>query len=199
MNAENYMKIMQKADTKKLGDSVYRFLSFLCLRANSSNCVTLSNEVLVKMLGVCERSITGWASTLVAEDLINVVYNRRKHQRLIYINVADRKRYVEPDYKDLSPAQRKFKDRFPNREIDCDVPSHVDMDRLLAEIELSFFLKTCDNMSLKSCVGKNYQLILKGWWRDSKYKNSQSNFSTGRNHTRDEMNSLFQNIEDIDI
>lgn len=190
---------MQKAETKKLGDSVYRFLSFLCLRSNNSNCVTLPTQVMAKLLGVCERSVAGWMSTLAAEEILNVVYNRRKRTRYIYITTFEKKKFVEPDYKDMTEAQRKFKDRYPNRAIDCDTPEKIDIDKLLAEMELSTFLKTCDNMSFKSCVIKHYDLILTGLWRDAQYKISHSNFSTGRHYTREELNSKMQNIEDIEV
>lgn len=201
MNAETYLQVMLNAETKKLSESVYRFFSHLCLKTNNVNKTTLTNEVLINNLKVSERTISSWLSKLEETGLVNVIHNRHKHERIIYINGTEAvKGFVEPSYECMSQAQRKFKDRYPNRAIDCEVPENVDMDRLLEEMELSKFLKTCENMSLKSCVIKHYDLILKGFWRDSEYKIPQrSNFSTGRNYTREEMNSLFQNIEDFEV
>lgn len=199
MTAENFLRVMQKAETKKLGDSVYRFLSYLCLRTNNVNCLTLRNDVIAKHLGVCERSVAGYISTLAGEDIIMVSYNRRRHTRTIRIVVEREDRYIEPAYDELSEAQRKFKDRYPNRAIDCEVPADVNLDCLLAEMELSQFLKETDNMSLKSCCIKHYKLIMKGHWRDSQHKVTKQRYLHGRKYTKEELDSLWQNIEDVEV
>lgn len=200
MDAETYFKLMKKAETKKLGDSEYRFFSHLCLRSNVQNMTKPTNEMLKKVFEVNERSISRWLTVLEDKGLINVVYNRHRHERFIYINqVNSNKGFIEPSFEDLSEAQRKFKLRFPNRIINCEVPVEVDMDGLIHEIEKSKYLLSCSNMTLKSCAIKYYQKIMSGDYRDIDSITNISNFSTGRNYTREEMNSLFQNVEDVEV
>lgn len=200
MDAETYFKLMKKAETKKLGDSEYRFFSHLCLRSNVKNFTKPTNEMLKNVFGVNERSISRWLTVLEEKGLVNVVYNRHRHERFIYINSVDsNKGFVEPSLEDMSEAQRKFKLRFPDRVVDCEVPIDVDMDRLIREIENSRHLLACTNMSLKSCAIKYYEKIIRGDYRNIETITSSSNFSTGRTYTKEEMNSLFQNIDDIEV
>lgn len=67
----------------------------------------------------------------------------------------------------LSLSQLTFKEAFPNKAIDCDIPANIDLQKLIEEIKLSTWLQKQDNISLKSCI-KLYEKIIAGAYRNYK-------------------------------
>ena len=110
----------------------------------------------------------------------------------------------EPKQDNLTKEQAQFfesfKKHFPDKAIDCKISEmpKVDYSALMLEMKRSpQFLQKCSNLTLKWCL-ENADKIIKGNYRlheDAK----PPDFSTSRSYTREEMNSLFQNVEDIEI
>lgn len=169
---KDFGKIMRRAVEKHLDGNEIKMLAVVALNLDARNSCTKLNKELAVFMGdekgpVSESSITNWLSSLKAKGVVNIIQNSHSHRRHVYIRgLEDLKYRIEPDFEDMSEAQRKFKMKFPNRNIDCDVPDNVDMDALLAEIELSSRLMKWDNMSLKSVCIRHYKAIMAGAWRD---------------------------------
>ena len=155
-----------------------------------------SNEDFAKELGVDERTVSRRLASLAEKKFINIVLNRHKHRRQIYINVPG----TPPLYDDMqiySEGQKKFAEAFPDRMIDTDVPEWLDIDLLIDCIKASNFLSSAKNMSLKSCLERYPAIIAKGY---AEYRNNKSSsFSTGRDHSREELNSLWSNIDELEV
>lgn len=155
-----------------------------------------SNEDFAKELGVDERTVSRRLASLAEKRFINIVLNRHKHRRQIYINVPG----TPPLYDDIqiySEGQKKFIEAFPDRMIDADVPEWLDIDLLIDCIKSSDFLSKAKNMSLKSCLERYPAIIAKGYAEYSNSKTSQ--FSTSREYDRAAINSIFQKIEDVEF
>lgn len=90
----------------------------------------------------------------------------------------------------------EFVKEFPNKDTDAELSEYngIDFRELIKQIKKSNFLTTSNNLSLKWCLDHS-QDIISGKYRDYK---TGSNFSQ-REYTRDECNSLFQNIDDVEI
>lgn len=198
MKDEQIGKILRKAFESNLGDSELKMLLAIALSTNDRGFCAVSNEQFAKRLKTSTRSITGWVATLKNQKVINIVQNNHRHERWIYINGMNFAKYKSPEDEELSAAQKLFHEAFPNREIDCDVPDTVDMNKLIFNMRRSRFLRNADNMSLYSCCVKHYKQIMSGW-KDAEDMPFKGNFSTGRNYTREEMNSLFQSVDEIVI
>lgn len=109
----------------------------------------------------------------------------------------------EPE-KAMTDEQAKFLEEFkricPDKEIDCNLAEMpaVDYNSLLKEIKRSpQFLQKNKALNLKWCID-NAEKIIKGTyknWSDSGGKH----FANERNYTREECNSLFQDIDEIEV
>ena len=147
-----------------------------------------------------ESTIRRWLKNLESKNFITRIYDRHSKKRNIYI-----KTYF-PQYLDeqivpnlYSIAQQKFADAFPDRRIDVDVPANIDMDLLIEKIKSKKFLREATNMSLKSCLN-NYQAIISetGYLQSDDGKRKM-HFNNERNYTVEEMNNLFQDVNDIEV
>ena len=105
-----------------------------------------------------------------------------------------------PQLKDEDTEEHKnfieeFKKEFPNKAIDTALLNYKDSDlkELLNEIKKSKFLTTNNNLSLKWCL-EHSKDILSGKYKTYKAQNFKS-----REYKRNEINSLFQNIDDIEV
>ena len=103
----------------------------------------------------------------------------------------------------LTGAQMDFLNRFKRykKEIDCQIASFPEMDyqKLINAIEESFFLQGNNNLSLKWCLS-HAQEIMSGKYKTNLVNSQEQNKNfTGRNYASDEINSLFQSIDDIII
>ncbi len=156
----------------------YRVLCRIALNTNVFGYCDESNEVLSAKTRICERNITDIVKKLADRKIINVIYNRHKHKRLLYIKGYVEKYEFEPAYEDMTTEQQKFKDMFPDKIVDCDWPEDKNIDAVLNMAIKSQFIKEAKGMSLKSFV-KYYDLILKGKW-SGKPKNKTSNLDAAR-------------------
>ena len=180
--------------SNKIGDAELRLYIVISGNLNSFGYCDLSNEKLAKKLNTNERQVTRLVASLVKSGFVNMVLNRRKHRRQIYLNIQPDV-LMETPPESYSPAQKKFADAFPDREIDCDIPDFIDIDLLIEEIKNSRFLTEAKNMSLKSCLDKYLAIISK---RYANIKRYQPNFKE-REYSKEEMNALFQSIDEIEI
>lgn len=169
---KEFGKIIRRAIEKHLDGNEIKMLGVIALNLDARNSCTKLTKELAVIMGdekgpVHENSVKNWVSSLKAKGIINTVQNVHTHRRHIYIKGLESDKFrTEIAFEDMSEAQRKFKTRYPNRIIDCDVPDNVDMDALLEEMEKSAKLKRWDNMSLFSVCIKHYKAIMSGAWRD---------------------------------
>lgn len=141
-------------------------------------CVS-SNKVLAQFMGVDERTISRWLANLKDCDFINIIINRAKHRRQIYLR-NPMPRPVEPKPAGWSEKQKMFKDAFPERQIDTDdIPEFINMELLIYAIRKSEFLSKCKNLKLSYFI-KNYDAIMACGFE--KYRKKDSNF-TEREYT----------------
>lgn len=108
--------------------------------------VDLNNKVLVETDKISE----------LREYLNDEVRNIRSQQNKICIQM----RFQTC----LTDKQKLFNLAFPEKEIDCDIPNHINFDRLMEEIDKSTFL-TKRNLPL-SWYLYNYQRVMRGQFRD---------------------------------
>lgn len=89
--------------------------------------------------------------------------------------------------------------RYPGKKIDCQVASfeNIDYSKLIDAIETSQFLQRNDNLSLKWCL-THYADIISGTYKTSLPEQGKKNYSE-REYSSGELNSLFQNIDEIEI
>lgn len=154
-----------------------------------------SNDTLVKAMKKSERTISNLIAALNEKKIINLVFDRHGHRRLIYIrSLSVTKRTY--NYEEMSAEQKMFADNFPGRIVDCEVPKGVDMKALIIKIQQSDFLKKADNMTLYSCAVKYYDDIMSGkrWGSVKPFRPS-----TEREYTREEMNSHFMKVDEIEV
>lgn len=195
---ETLGKIMRRAYEKDVEGQEFKMLMSVAMNTNERGFCSVSNEKFSKRLNASSRSITGWLQELKGKRLINIIQNNHRHERWIYITGLKFEKYVAPEPEKMSPEQKLFIKAFPARAIDCEVPDEVDMEKLIYNIQRSKFLRNAHNMSLKSCCIKFYKQIMAGW-QDAEDLPPKSNFSTGRNYTAEEMNGLYQNLDEIEI
>lgn len=194
--------IMLKTDELELDGLSVRLLLYVLKNTNDFGYCEKSNQQISEHFDVSERSITGSVSILASKGLIRIVQNRHKHKRMIYVQgLSQAQRYrEEPPIEAMTPGQKKFKELFPDRTVDCDIPIGVDIDQLLEEMKKSTWIMTkAHNMTLKSCCITHYKLIMSGHYRDEKFIEKTSSFSTKRTYSSNELNSLFQDVDDIEI
>lgn len=103
----------------------------------------------------------------------------------------------------LTPEQMeflvKFKKFYPGKKLDCQLACYpgIDYSTLSRALQESLFLQESSNLTLKWCLSHAEEII------GGKYKttlvssqNHNKNF-TGRNYTAAQLDSLFNNIDDI--
>lgn len=164
--------MLRKLEELDVSADEYRVLCRIALNTNIFGYCDESNEVLSAKTRICERNITDIVKKLAERKIINVIYNRHKHKRLLYIKGYVEKYEFEPAYEDMTTEQQKFKDMFPDKIVDCDWPEDKNIDAVLREAYKSKFIKEAKGMSLKSFV-KYYDLILAGkYTRNEKPKTS---------------------------
>lgn len=160
-------------------------------------CAT-QNEVFSKWFGVDERTIQRWISKLKKKNFLKIWYEKETNIR-----------FLEPVFpKETSNLTEaiderivKFHNVFPDRPLNniSVLPKNFLIDKVIEKIKESEFLSSCKNIGLKACI-KHYNEIINGVYAPfDKDRKIKPNFSTGRNYTREEMNSLFQNIDEIEI
>ena len=197
MDSTKIAKLMILADRKKIGGGEARLLLAIVARLNAYDRCETSNEILAQHLEVTERAITKWLSSLEDAELVTVKLNRRKHRRQIYINHPGGTPKFEPiPQEDWTEAQKRFHEVLPQRIIDAEWPDDYDMELLIQEIKMSEFLQSAPNMSFRSFV-RWYPIIIKGKYRTGT-SDKRSNFKQ-REYSEEEMNSLYQDIGEIEI
>ena len=160
-------------------------------------CAT-QNEDFAKWFRNDERSIQRWISNLKKKGFLKIWYERGTNIR-----------FLEPVFpkdttnlkEELDERIVKFNKEFPERSLNniSVLPKNFLMDKVIERIKESEFLSTHKNIGLRSCI-KHYEEIINGIYASfDKDRNIKPNFSTGRNYTKEEMNALFQDIEDIEI
>ena len=109
----------------------------------------------------------------------------------------------------LSENQIKFAKHFPKKEIDADLKPEQNIDLLIQAINKSDFLPNRDNLKLSFFV-KHYDEILDGkydrfekdkeklkeYWLNQNTKDSSFK---GRNYSKEELNALFDSIDEIEV
>lgn len=184
--------------SKKISDSERVLYARLSSKLNENGYCDLPDSRLAEITNVDERTVRRRLESLEKNDFITRVYNRKQSKRRIFL-----KGYTPQFLDEKLPEQNleditKFKEAFPDRRIDLNIiPSYVDMDLMIKKIKAKKFLREATNMSLSSCVRAYYQIISKNGYEsaDKIERNSQNK----RDYTTDEINSLFQNIDEIEI
>ena len=184
--------------SKKISDSERVLYARLSSKLNEDGYCDLPDSKLAEIMNVDERTVYRRLKNLEDNDFITRIYNRKISRRRIYL-----KGYTPQFLDEKLPEQNleditKFKEAFPDRRIDLNIiPSYVDMDLMIKKIKAKKFLREATNMSLSSCVRAYYQIISKNGYEsaDKIERNSQNK----RDYTTDEINSLYQNIDEIEI
>ena len=194
--------VLRKADGADLSGTELKMLLRILLTINNFGYSAETNYSLQEHFKWSERTVTEAVSGLKKKNIIRVVLNKHKTRRQIYICglVPFGSEYEEPKFEEMSPEQQKFKKAFPNRVVDCEVPENVDMDALIEKIKKIDWINQAKNMTLKSFVYKYYNKIMNGEWANSQViqMKPKANF-TQREYTKEEMNSLFQSIDEIEF
>ena len=200
MKDEDIGKVMRRAYEKNVDPAELKMLLAVITHTNDRGICATSNEKFAKIMNASPRSITGWLTALKDKRLVNIIQNKHRHERWIYINGLQFTKYEPPEPEEMAPEQKMFHEAFPNKEIDCEVPLNVNMGLLINEIKGSTFLRTASNVTLKSCVVNHYNKIIKGGYRDDVMgipENKQKSWE--RNYSKEEYNSLFQSVDEIEI
>jgi biotin operon repressor len=99
----------------------------------------------------------------------------------------------------------EFKKSFPHKKIDCQIACFPDMDykQLIASIYDSEFLMLNNNLSLKWCL-QHSKDIINGNYKCHKLREveamiEKTNISKERKYTPSDINSYFQDIDDIEV
>lgn len=194
-------RILRRAYERKIYGGELTMLNAILCNCNDQGECRKSNQEFTKQLEVSDRSVTGWISDLKKRGVIGICINSHSHVRIIYVRGLEGKYKCPNTYQDLSPEQKMFKDAFPSKIIDCEVPKNVNMSALINEIKKSAFLQTAENMTLKSYAIRKYDRIMQGVYRDEimMKKYGTTHFANERNYTKEEMNSLFMSVEEIEI
>ena len=194
--------VLRKADGADLSGTELKMLLRILLTTNNFGYSAETNYSLQEHFKWSERTVTEAVSGLKKKNIIRVVLNKHKNRRQIYICglVPFGSEYEEPKFEEMSPEQQKFKKAFPNRIVDCEVPENVDMDALIEQIKKIDWINQAKNMTLKSFVYKYYNKIMNGEWTNSQViqMKPKANF-TQREYTKEEMNSLFQSVDEIEF
>lgn len=92
-----------------------------------------------------------------------------------------------------------FQEHCKNKALDCQISEmpKVDYNALMIAIKQSQFLLLSDNLGLKWCL-TNAEKIISGQYKNFSDK-AKPNFSTARDYSKEEMNALFQDVNDIEI
>lgn len=188
----------------KLTGSELKMLIAIAGKTNSLGYCSTSNKDFAKLLSIdeenktSERTISALVASLRAKKVITLTINSHKNQRWLFIKGYSRyKKIVDEEF--MSEEQLKFHKAFPCKEINCAIPKSVDIDKLIEMIKRSTYVTTMDNMDLKSCCIKNYDKIIRGDYDDEKYKNLSPRLSNGRQYTKEEYDSLYQSVDEIEI
>lgn len=101
----------------------------------------------------------------------------------------------------ISLSQKKFAEAYPHR--DATLPAlqtfEYDIDKLLVKISESTFLNSCDNLGLAWLI-EHYDEILQDKYRDfSKQQSNNDESIHKRNYTESEVNSIFDNFNDLEV
>ena len=184
--------------SKKLSDSEKLLYARLSSKLNEDGYCDLSDSKLAEIMNVDERTVRRRLENLEKNDFITRIYNRKTNKRRIYL-----KGYTPQFLDEKLPEKNledimKFKEAFPERRIDMSIlPSYVDMDLMIRKIKAKKFLREATNMNLSSCVRAYYQIISKhGYESADKIERGLTN---RHEYTPEELNGLFQNIDDIEI
>lgn len=202
MNANTFQNAMAKAFEHNLSGEEFKMFSAILLNMNEFKACNKTNATLARFMGVSESSVSRLIRNLARRNLITVNLNVYKHLRSIKL-VDERQRVYVPQVsinitseRAMSKEQLKFHRAFPRKAIDCEVPKNVNIDYVISMVQDSR-LKDYDNVSLKSCVIKLYNELMKGNYRLDKYiPDKKQNFSTGRNYSAEEMN-VWSDIENL--
>lgn len=193
--------VLRKADGADLSGTELKMLLRILLTTNNFGYSAETNYSLQEHFKWSERTVTEAVSGLKKKNIIRVVLNKHKNRRQIYIcGFVPFAEYEEPKLEEMSEAQQKFKKAFPNRVVDCEVPDGVDMDTLIEKIKAINWISQAKNMTLKSFVVTHYDKIMTGKWTSSQSIRVKpaANF-TQREYTKEEMNALFQSVDEIEI
>lgn len=184
--------------SKKISDSEKLLYARLSSKLNDAGYCDLPDVKLAEISNVDERTVRRRLGNLEKNNFITRVYNRKQSKRRIFL-----KGYTPQFMDEKLPEQNledinKFKEAFPERKIDLIViPGYVDMDLMIKNIKTKKFLKEASNMSLASCVRSYYQIISKNGYKSG--DDIERHLNNEREMTPEEMNALFQNIDEIEV
>lgn len=182
---------------KTINNDEFRLYLYISRDLNTFRWCPTSNKEFARRFDVDERTISRWLSSLQNKKFIRIIQNNHKHRRQIYLTMPTSKMgdYEDPPER-YDEKQKKFAEAFPERLIDCEVGANIDMDELIKWMKNSDWLMEAKNMSLSSCL-KRYEAIIAGGY--DKIKTNDKSFALERKNTKEECNSHFQNIDEIEI
>ncbi len=189
----------------------------------------LTNKIFAGCFSVSERTISAWVSNLERQGFINITNSRHNKERHIYCNIPKRAPAMPDynvnmsidDYlkiftlafpsnendiqENITVEQanflRSFRTHFPNKKIDCQITcKKIDnYTELMLACKRSRFVSENDNLGLAWVLANSEEIIAGRWKTFDDSSVIKSNFSQGRNYTREEMNACLQSIEDVEI
>ncbi len=100
-----------------------------------------------------------------------------------------------------NPQLEIFLKEFPQKaEVNINIPDFVEMDKLIAKIKDSEFLKMANNLKLSWFVKKeNYDNVIAGQYDKFVVSPGKTSPYTERTYTKEEIESLYTDLESIDI
>lgn len=184
--------------SKKVGGAEKWLYLEIKYRVDERNLCRATNKFFAEFFNVDERTIRRWIETLTRNGFIRVYRNKKNGLRVIEpVFICDK---VEERNEEIEDERiTKFKQAFPYKKLGkvTTIPDWVDVDKIIRALRESKFLREQGSVTLKSCID-NYNYIIAGDFKDY-YKGRQKSFSTERNYTKEEMNALFQSIDEIEI
>lgn len=193
------IEIERKLLSAKLNVGQLKLVMLISLNKDSSGVFKLKNEEILSRFqdagySIEERALQKWIKQLKDEQIITV--RTRKRERFIRLNYA--KKQYSLEYPEMSEAQRKFKDAFPKRQVNADVPDTVDMDSLILKIKNSKKLMRYEFTSLRWFV-ENYDRVMNGEWDNTRFQGTDNELENGRTYNNEEVNSYSKSADEIEI
>lgn len=164
-------------------------------RLNKDGACTDSNKTLSAILGKDKRTLQRMIKHLQDCKVISVEYNGPL-RKMIPLFVAPNTTKVSPyRYREIlpehfTPAQRLFHASFPNRIVNCAVPTGIDMPALIEKIKESPFLSSCENINLNFFI-ENYKMIMRGAYRHYSRGAINNTIESTRQYNDEDFNKLF--------
>lgn len=135
-------------------------------------------------------------------NVLEEIYSRTSNQLRALLQ-----KNILPDKNEVTNEEliEKFKKAFPDKVVEegFQIPNFVDMENLIENINKSpEFLVSAKNFSLKLCCRPDiYKKIIAGFYEKFNHSTTKASKSQniGRNYTQEEMNALYDKLDEVEI